>query len=73
MGNQMTRPIIQIHNSQTDEVIFREMTDAEFAEHEQRKIEIENKRLAEEALQAQRSALLAKLGITEEEAKLLLS
>ncbi len=28
----MTKPIIRIHNTQTNEVIDREMTDAEFAD-----------------------------------------
>ena len=30
----MTKPIIRIHNMATDEVIDREMTDAEYAEHQ---------------------------------------
>jgi hypothetical protein len=29
----MTKPTIRIHNAMTDEVIDREMTDAEYAEH----------------------------------------
>ena len=29
----MSNPMIRIHNSETDEVIDREMTDAEYAEH----------------------------------------
>jgi hypothetical protein len=30
----MTKPIIRIHNASTNEVIDREMTDTEFAQHE---------------------------------------
>jgi hypothetical protein len=30
----MTKPIIRIHNTETDEVIDREMNDAEFAQYE---------------------------------------
>lgn len=30
----MTKPTIRIHNTETDEVIDREMTDAEFADWE---------------------------------------
>ena len=30
----MSNPTIRIHNAQTDEVIDREMTDAEFAQYE---------------------------------------
>jgi len=69
----MTKPIIRIHNVETNQVIDREMTDAEFAEYgkDQEKFaaikaEAETKALA-------KSALLAKLGISADEAKLLLS
>ena len=31
----MPNPMIRIHNLETDEVIDREMTDAEFAEHQE--------------------------------------
>jgi len=69
----MTNPIIKIHNVTTGEVIEREMNAKELAQYEADRLaaaEAENK-----ALQAQvkRQALLDKLGITEEEAKLLLS
>jgi phosphopantetheinyl transferase (holo-ACP synthase) len=30
----MTKPIIRIHNTQTNEVIDREMTDAEYADYQ---------------------------------------
>jgi hypothetical protein len=30
----MANPTIRIHNAETDEIIDREMTDEEFAEHE---------------------------------------
>ena len=68
----MSRPIIRIHNIETDEVIDREMNDDEFAQYEANK----NARAAEqaeaEAKATARQALLAKLGITADEAKLLL-
>lgn len=60
-------------NCETGEVIEREMTKAELG---QQKIDKEksDEFLAEmAAIQSKRQALLAKLGITEEEAKLLLS
>ena len=69
----MTRPLVRIHNVETDEVIDREMTDAEFAQYE---ADIAAKAQAEANAQAQaeaKAALLERLGITEEEAKLLLS
>ncbi len=69
----MTRPIIRIHNSQTDEIIDREMNDQEFeqflAHQERSKAEMEKR---EKAAQA-RADLLERLGMTEDEAKLLLS
>lgn len=68
----MTKPIIKIVNLETGEEIEREMTDEEFdlwkadmEETEQRKVEAEIKAVA-------KSVLLERLGITEEEAKLLL-
>lgn len=68
----MPKPIIRIHNTETDEVIDREMTDAEFAAYEIEQAETAT-RLAEAADKVTaRQALLARLGITEEEAALLL-
>ena len=69
----MTNPMIRIHNTETDEVIDREMTADELKQH--------NKDLAEqakatadfEAKAANKAALLAKLGITADEAALLLA
>lgn len=73
MGHEMTKPTIQIHNTETDEVIFRELTDAELIEENARKAEAEARAASEAAKAAERAALLAKLGITDDEAKLLLS
>lgn len=69
----MTKPIIRIHDIETDEVIEREMNAAELAEANTRKAEAEAKDAAEATKAAEKSALLAKLGISEDEAKLLLS
>jgi hypothetical protein len=68
----MTRPIVKIHNTQTDEVIEREMNDAEFAQHQ-----IDQTKFAADKAEAETKAqakveLLERLGITEDEAKLLL-
>lgn len=68
----MTRPIIRIHNIETDEVIDREMNDTEFAIYQaqqQSKVEAEANA---EAQAAARQAILDRLGLTEEEARLLL-
>lgn len=68
----MSRPLIKIHNVELDEVVEREMNDAEFAQYQldekynaARKAEIE-------ANIAARQAILDRLGLTEEEARLLL-
>lgn len=68
----MARPMIRIHNVETDEVVDREMNDDEFAIYE---AEQEAKAEAEANAKAQaatKAALLERLGITEEEARLLL-
>lgn len=64
---------ILIHNAKTGEIIEREMNAEELAQWEADKIaDAERAEAAVEAAAA-KAALLAKLGITEEEAKLLLS
>lgn len=67
------RPIVRFHNTETDEITDREMNDAEFAQFEKDKAEFEAKLAAEQEKDAARKVLLDKLGITAEEAKLLLS
>ena len=68
----MSRPTVRIHNTETDEVIDREMNDAEFAEYKADKARHEAITAEAEAKAAQKAALLDRLGITEAEAKLLL-
>lgn len=75
--NNMTKPIIRIHNTETNEVIDREMTDAEFAQHEidqakyqADKAEAEAKVAEAEAIaiaKAAAQAKLAALGLTVED------
>lgn len=68
----MTRPMIRIHNVELNEVIDREMNDAEFAQWKIDKAASEAQAQAKAEAEAKRQALLDKLGITEEEARLLL-
>ncbi len=69
----MTKPIIRIHNTETNEIIDRQMTNAEFAQY-QADQELEAQRQAQvEAEGAAKAALLDRLGITQDEAKLLFS
>lgn len=68
----MTKPIVMIHNVETNEIIEREMNDAEFAQYEIDKEAEAQRKAEEEAKIAARQAILDRLGLTEEEAKLLL-
>ena len=69
----MTRPMIRVHDTSIDEITDREMNDAEFAVYEQSQADsLEADQAATDKAAAQ-TALLAKLGITADEAKLLLS
>jgi myo-inositol-hexaphosphate 3-phosphohydrolase len=68
----MTKPQIKEVNCETQEEIVRDATDAEIA---QMAIDAENaaiRKAEAEAKEAQRQALLDRLGITSEEAKILL-
>ena len=69
----MSRPMIRIHNLETDTVIDREMNDEEYSQWQ---AEQEANAAAEAELAAKaaaKAALLERLGITEEEAKALLA
>jgi hypothetical protein len=68
----MARPIVRIHNIETNEVIDREMNDQEFAAYEADQAAQAAAQAEAEAKAAQRQALLTRLGITEEEARILL-
>jgi hypothetical protein len=69
----MSRPIIRIHDLTTNEVIDREMNDQEFAQYEADKAAYAIEQAEAEVKATARAALLTQLGITEEQAKLLLS
>ena len=69
----MTKPIIRIHDVATDEVIDREMNDAEFAVYEAEQAAQAAAQAEVETKATAKAALLTQLGITEEQAKLLLS
>jgi hypothetical protein len=66
----MTKPIIRIHNIETDEVIDQEMNEEEYAqyladrEYYENRLEIEQNKTQ---MRASALAKLAALGLTEEE------
>lgn len=73
MAKTSTRPMVRIHNIETDEVIDREMNDAEFAQYEADKAANAIAEAEVEAKATARAAILNRLGLTAEEAALLLS
>jgi hypothetical protein len=68
----MTKPMIRIHNIETDEIIDREMTAAEFKEFEASQLTNAKLQAEAKAKAEQRQAILDRLGLTADEAKLLL-
>jgi hypothetical protein len=69
----MTRPMVRIHNTETDEVIDREMNDVEFAQYEIDQANAVAEKAEVEAKAQAKAELLQRLGITEDEARLLLA
>ena len=68
----MTKLMTQIHNTETNEIIDREMNTAEMKQIEINKITAEKDKAKAEAKALAKSALLVKVGISQAEAKLLL-
>jgi hypothetical protein len=68
----MTTPTIKIHNSQTGEVEEREMNADELAQLQADQAEALARQEAQAAKAANKAALLERLGITADEAKLLI-
>lgn len=69
----MTKPMVRIHDLETNEIVDREMTNAEFVVYKTDQEKWAAKKAEAEAKAASKAALLDRLGITEDEAKLLLA
>jgi len=69
----MPNPKIRIHDIVTNEIIDREMNADELAQYKLDQAEIVAKKADEQATATAKAALLTKLGITADEAALLLS
>jgi hypothetical protein len=67
------RPMIRVHDLEENQIIDREMNDEEFAIWQEEQKQLADQIATEEKRIKDKSDLLKKLGITEEEAKLLLS
>ena len=68
----MSRPLIRIHNTETDEVIDREMTAAEFKIYEADKTERATKQAEADAKETAKAAILDRIGLTADELKTIL-
>lgn len=72
MPKSITRPMIRIHDIETNEVIDREMNDAEFAQWKIDEAAYKTAAEAKAKAEADKAALLARLGLTEDELKTIL-
>jgi hypothetical protein len=64
--------MIRIHNTQTDEITDREMNDTEFAQYEAKKAAKADIEAEAAAKATARAAILDRLGLTADEAAILL-
>ena len=67
----MTKPIVRIYIGE-GEYVDREMNDQEYTQYQKDQAEADSRKAEAETKAAQRQALLSRLGITEEEARILL-
>jgi hypothetical protein len=67
-----TRPVIRIHNTQTDEVIDREMNDAEFANWQLQQEDLIIEKAEAKAKATAKAAILDRIGLTADELKTIL-
>jgi hypothetical protein len=63
----MTKPMIRIHNTETNEIIDREMNDDEFAVFQTVQAKYATEQAEAEAKAQAKAALLERLGLTQEE------
>ena len=68
----MTKPIVRIHNLETDEVIDREMTAAEFKIYEANQASYAAEQAEAEAKAIAKAAILDRIGLTADELKTIL-
>ena len=67
----MTRPMIALHDIESGNIEEREMNDQEFADHNKMQAENASRIADEQSKSAAKMALLERLGMTAEEAALL--
>jgi hypothetical protein len=69
----MTKPTITIHDVTTNKIVEREMNASEFMQYELDQTSLKAKKEAETQAAEAKAQILAKLGLTDAEAALLLS
>ena len=69
---EIIKPTIRIHNVETGEILDREMNDAEFAQFEKDQKTQAETEAAKAKAEADKAALLVRLGLTEDELKTIL-
>ena len=67
-----TRPMVRIHNQETNEVIDREMNDQEFAQYEADQAAAVARKAEAEAKATAKKAILDRIGLTADELKTIL-
>ena len=67
-----TKPMIRIHNIETNEIIDREMNDEEYTQWEARQEIVAAEKAEAQAKEAARQAIADRIGLTADELKLLL-
>ena len=67
-----TKPIIKIHNTETNEVIDREMNDVEYDAYETSLAIEAEKKVEAEAKATAKAAILDRIGLTADELKTIL-
>jgi hypothetical protein len=67
-----TKPVIRIHNIEIDEIIDREMTDSEFETYQADLAKLAAQQVEAKAKAVARQEILDRLGLTADEAQLLL-
>lgn len=72
MAKTISRPMVRIHDLETNEVIDREMNDAEFTQWQAGEAAQALAAEAKAKAEADKAALLARLGLTEDELKIIL-
>jgi predicted metal-binding transcription factor (methanogenesis marker protein 9) len=69
----MTKPMIQVHNVETNAITEREMSDSEYTQWQKDQADELARQAAKAEAETKKQVLLDRLGITQEEAVLLLS